>query len=240
MYNFERYSKQLEFDKILQLLAEHTTILEAKDAVLSIIPSSSLNDAAVLMKNTEDAYLLTSRFSAPSFGRAGNVAPLINRAAAGGILSMKELLNIAETLRIVRGVSDWRKNISEEKATSIDEYFGMLFPNKYFEDRILSCIKNEDEMHDNASAELSVLRRKIASASANIKSRLQKIVRDGSKNKFLQDAIITQRDGRYVVPVKSEFKSEVSGIVHDSSASGATLFIEPMLKPYMPKEDAAE
>ena len=229
MYNILKYAKTLELDKILTLLAAETTMEDAALKVMGLVPSNDINTVKKLLKQTEDAYILTSKFSAPSFGNIDGIGSVLARAQAGSVLTMKELLAVSEVLRVIRSVKNWRDNCSSESETSLDEFFNLLYPNRYFEDKILFCIKSEDEINDNASPALSDIRRKIKSASANIRNRFDKIIRDSSKTKYLQDSIVTQRDGRYVVPVKSEYKSEFSGIVHDTSASGATLFIEPMV-----------
>ncbi len=229
MYDISKYSKTLELDKILSFLSNEATMDEASESALKITPSNDVCEVKKLLKETEDAYLLTAKFSAPSFGRIGGIRSVLARAQAGSILTMKELLSVSEVLRVIRSVKTWRENCSSENEIALDEYFSVLYPNRYFEDKITLCIKSEDEMNDNASPALNDIRRKIKSSSANIRSRFDKIIKDNSKNKYLQDAIVTQRDGRYVVPLKSEYKSEIPGIVHDTSSSGATLFVEPMI-----------
>ncbi len=228
MYRLEQAVSALEFDKILSLLAGQTTMDDASAMARSLLPSDDAFEVSVRLQNTEDAFLLLSRYASPSFGRAVNIVPFLRRCEAGGMLNMKELLSLCEVLRVVRSVRDWRNNNNGYAADSLEPYFSALTPNRYLEDKILACIKSEDEMSDTASQSLSAIRRKMSAASANIRSRLDKIVRDGVRNKYLQDAVITQRDGRFVVPVKSEFRNEIGGIVHDSSSTGSTLFIEPM------------
>lgn len=229
MYDISKYSKTLELDKILSLLANEATLSEAAELALSIVPSNNFEEVKKLLQQTEDAYILTAKYTAPSFGHISGIGSVLARAQAGGVLTMKELLCVSEVLRIIRSVKSWRDNCSAEAGTGLDEFFNGLYPNRYFEDKITFCIKSEDEMSDNASPALNDIRRKIKTSSANIRSRFEKIVRDSSKSKYLQDAIVTQRDGRFVVPVKSEYRSEIPGIVHDTSASGATLFVEPMI-----------
>lgn len=229
MYNIFKYCKTLELDKILSLLANETTMDEAADLAVSIRPTNDYAEVKSLLKQTEDAYLLTAKYSSPSFYKVSDVASVLARAEAGSVLTMKELLKVSQLLSIIRSVKNWRETCSSVSQTTLDEFFDSLYPNRYFEDKIAFIIKSEDEMNDNASDSLSDIRRKIRSASANIRSRFDKIIRDGSKSKYLQDAIVTQRDGRYVVPVKSEYRNEIPGIVHDTSASGATLFVEPMV-----------
>lgn len=227
MYDIVKHSKTLELDKILSLLASETTMDSAAQAALAIVPSNDYNTVKKLLKETEEAYLLTAKFSAPSFAKLGSVTSILAIADAGGNLSIKDLLSVEEVLRVIRSVKNWRDNCSGDNNSSLDEYFSLLYPNKYLEDKIRFCIKSEEELNDNASATLADLRRKIKSTSANIRSRFDKMLHDSNKNKFLQENIVTQRDGRFVLPVKAEHKGEFSGIVHDTSSSGATLFIEP-------------
>ena len=151
---------------------------------------------------------------------------MLTRAEVGASLNMGELLEVANCLRSIRSVKEWRENTSLNNATPLDYLFDSLSPNNFLEEKICYAIKSSEEMNDNASPELATIRRKIRGISSSIKDKLDAIVR--SKARFLQEAIVTQRDGRFVVPVKAENKSEVSGIVHDTSSSGATLFIEPM------------
>ena len=150
-YNITRYLKTLELDKILELLANEATLKDAKEEAKCIVPVTDISAVENELKKTEDAYLFMSRYSAPSFGAAVNVAPCLARAQSGGVLSMKELLDVAETLRVIRSLKDWRENCSGMKETSIDYLFDTLFPNKYLEEKITFAIKNEEELNDNAS-----------------------------------------------------------------------------------------
>lgn len=229
MYELSKYSKILELDKILNLLSDEASMDDAKLLSVSLTASNDFNTVKKMLKQTDDAYVLMARFSAPSFGNVNGINSVLARSEAGGILTMKELLKVSETLRIIRSVKTWRENCNSEKETALDEFFNGLYPNRYFEDKILYCIKSEDEMSDNASPVLADIRRKIKATALNVRSRFDKIIKDSAKAKYLQEAIVTQRDGRYVIPVKSEYKNEVPGIVHDTSSSGATLFIEPMI-----------
>lgn len=227
MYDYDRCGRVLELNKVLSLLSSETGMPDAAEAALEIKPVYNADKVKKLLAETDAAYKLIARYGAPSFSGAPNVDAPLARAKAGGILSAGELLSIGETLRVVRAVGEWKTNSDSGFESALDFYFENLVPNKFLEDKIFFCIKNEDELNDNASPALSEIRRKISSCVSNIRSRLDKIVRSQSA-KYLQENIVTQRDGRYVVPVKSEYRSEVSGLVHDTSASGATLFIEPM------------
>ncbi|MEE0945466.1 MAG: endonuclease MutS2 [Acutalibacteraceae bacterium] len=224
----KRYYKNLELDKILELLAMETTVAQSSEMALALTPKHNINDVKKLLDETQEAYTMTAKFSAPSFGRIENVSPIVSRAVAGSVLTIPDFLKISEALRVIRSVKGWRENFSSEEYFALDEYFNVLFPNRYFEDKINFIIKSEDEINDNASQTLSEIRRKMKSISLNIRNRFDKLIKDSSTNRYLQDGIITQRDGRYVVPVKSEHRGEVPGLVHDTSSTGATLFVEPM------------
>jgi len=222
-----RHYRTLELDKILQLLAEETSIAESAETALTIEPAYGIERVEMLLKQTEDAHMLIGRFGAPSFGGIDNVTNPLRRAEAGGGLNTSELLSIARALRVIKGVRDWRSK-SSGVSTSLDGYFGSLYTNPNLHDRITACIIGADEIADSASRELSDIRRKIRIASSKAREALEKIIRSTTYQKYLQEAIITQRDGRYVVPVKQEYRSMVAGLVHDTSSSGSTVFIEPM------------
>lgn len=216
----------LELDKVLKSLAKFASCEDSKTAVSLIAPESNLDLAQALIRQTLDAHTLMARFGGPSFGGLKNVNNSLSRANAGGVLTMRELLDIAEVLRSLRGLCEWRsKNSGVE--TCLDSYFDMITPNKYLEDKINSAIISEDELSDNASPALYDIRRKIRAASSRVREQLEKMVRSGYYQKFLREAIVTQRNGRYVVPVKIEHRAEIKGLVHDTSSSGATVFIEP-------------
>ena len=226
-YDISRNAKTLELDKILELLSLQAGLEDTAENALSLTPSSDFEEVKASLDKTNDAYIFMSKYSAPSFGAAKNVSSPLKRAQASAVLSIKELLDIAETLRIIRGVKVWRENCGGLKDTSLEDYFYSLIPNKYLEDKINFAIKSEEELNDNASQALYDIRRKLTAKSAKIREILERIVR-GPTAKYLQDAIITQRDGRYVVPLKSEYKGQINGVVHDTSATGSTIFIEPM------------
>lgn len=226
-YDVLKHAKTLELDAVLQKLAGECASEDAYNLAIQIVPQTDINAVSCDLSKTEAAYLLISKFTSPSFGGTSNIMSQLSRAALGATLTPAELLKIANVLRAIRTVRAWRDNSSAEKETSIDYLFNALVPNKFLEEKITFCIKSEDEIADTASGALADIRRKITSKGAKIRESLDKIVR-GQLSKYLQDAIITQRDGRFVVPLKSEHKGEISGIIHDTSSSGATLFIEPM------------
>ncbi len=222
-----RHFKTLELDKILHMLSEETSIDEAGELALSVEPQFDLDKVERLLTQTEDAHILIGRFGAPSFGGISNVTNALRRAEAGGCLNTSELLSIARALRVIKGVRDWHAHCAGV-STSLDGYFRALYTNPNLSDRITTCIIGADEISDGASRELADIRRKMRIAASKAREVLDKIIHSSTYQKYLQEAIITQRDGRYVVPVKQEFRSQVAGLVHDTSSSGSTVFIEPM------------
>ncbi|MGN0556969.1 MAG: endonuclease MutS2 [Acutalibacteraceae bacterium] len=225
--HFKKHFKTLELDKIAAMLAERCVCAEAARAAEEIQPADNLSSAAALLGETEDAYILTARFGAPSFPSVKNMSGPLRRAEAGGLLSMGDLLETAGVLRGVRRITEWRSH-SEGVSSSLDRYFGRLCQNKYLEEKITSAIVSEEEMSDSASPALYNIRRKIINTGAGIREKLDSMIRSATYQKYLQDPVVTQRDGRFVVPVKAEFRANVPGLVHDTSSSGSTLFIEPM------------
>lgn len=216
----------LDLDKILSKLSSFVCSEDGKSEIEKLEPQTDLDSAQALLNQTTDAHMLMARFGAPSFGGLKNVNNALARANAGSVLSMRELLDVAEVLRSIRGITQWRSK-NDGVRCSIDVYFDALTPNKYLEDKITSAIISEDEMSDNASPALYDIRRKIRAASSKVRDRLDKMIRSSQYQKALREAIVTMRNGRYVVPVKIEHRGEISGLVHDTSSSGATVFIEP-------------
>ncbi len=224
----EKQIKTLELDKILKILSQYTAIPDSSEMCLSLKPSFSLTEVEGLLMNTSDAYMLIARFGAPSFSGCKNCNNALARSEMGGVLTPGEFLNIANLLQVVRTVKDWKERFSSNLTTSLDGYFASLVPNKYFEEKIFTAIDSEGELSDRASPKLGDIRRKIRQSATSVREKLEKIIKSQSGSKYLQDALVTQRDGRYVVPVKAEYRNEVPGLIHDTSSTGATLFIEPI------------
>ncbi len=222
-----RHERSLELDKILERLAAQTSCDDAADAARGLRPATDLITVQRLLHETEDAHMLMARFGAPSFGQPRNVNGALARANAGASLSMRELLDVAYTLSVIRRVTEWRSHC-EGVLTCLDDRFSLLNPNVYLETKIITAIVSEEEMSDKASPLLEDIRRKMRSTSQRLRDQLDKMIRSPAYQKLLQDPIVTMRDGRYVVPVKAEHRGEVAGLVHDTSSSGATVFIEPM------------
>lgn len=219
--------KALELDRVLEMLAREATCDDAKELALKLKPVNDIDEAQLLLSQTEDAYSLLARFGAPSFSGLKNVNNALSRAAAGGELNTSELLAIAGTLRAVRSLYEWYGHFSSVR-TNLDFFFEGITVNKYLEAKIFSVIISEDEISDKASDELFEIRRKRRAKANSIREKLDGIIHSAHYQKFLQEPIVTQRNGRYVVPVKSENRADVPGLVHDMSASGATVFIEPV------------
>ena len=225
--NMNRHLTALEFDKILSRLAEFTACPDARELAMSLRPESNLDLAQAQMNRTRDAHMLLARFGGPSFGGLRNVNNAAARAGAGSTLSLRELLDVAEVLRTVRALAQWRSTNAGVE-TVLDPLFSVLQPNKYLETKITSAIISEEEIADSASPELFEIRRKIRVQESKVRDQLDKMTHSAHYSKFMQENIITQRNGRYVVPVKAEHRGDVQGLVHDTSSSGATVFIEPM------------
>lgn len=219
--------RALELDKVLAMLAEETACPDARAAALALAPSDSFSEVNRRMEETDSAYVLMAKFGAPSFGGLTDIRNALRRAQAGGSLNLTEFLRVAAVLRTLRVICEWRAR-SEGTKTAIDRRFDWITPNKYLEERINCVVLSEEEVSDTASPRLNELRRKIRNASARAREQLDKMVRSPHYQRFLQEPIVTQRAGRFVVPVKAEYRSEVPGLVHDTSSSGATVFVEPM------------
>ncbi len=218
--------QKLELHTVLEQLAQCAGSAAGKTECISLCPESDLQRVCELLDETTAASDLCTRKGNPSFSDVKDVTESIERASRGGCLQPVELLRIGALLRCTRNIKAYVAE--DEKPTVLDPLFRMLSPNKYLEDKIFGTILSEEEIADNASPELSDIRRHIRIQSAKVKDSLQKIISSQSYAKYLQDSIITIRQGRYVVPVKSEFRNEIPGLVHDVSSTGSTYFVEPM------------
>ncbi len=222
----KKYIKTLELNKVLLMLSDLCVCEDAKKKAENLEPSTNIYEVQREVQRTNDAFNLTVRFGTPSFSAVKNPVEKLKIAEAGGVLSTKELLNIEAILRQGKLLSQWANQFQNEENSITEELFS-IYQNNLLMREISSAIISEEEISDNASAELSAIRRKIRQTELKAREKLEGIVRSASYQKFLQDNIITSRDGRFVVPVKSEYKNEISGLVHDTSASGSTYFIEP-------------
>lgn len=217
----------LELDKVLKKLSQEACSERAKEKIINILPDSNIKNVNRLLDETLAAYTLSCRFGGPSFYGLKNVVESVKRASYGGVLTNLELLDIASCLAVMREVKDWRKQC-EGIETCIDVWFNSINVNKYLEEKINNCIISEDEFSDTASKELYSIRRKIRGINEKIREKLDDMIKSSKFRKYLQEPIVTVRNDRFVIPVKAEYRSEISGLVHDTSASGSTVFIEPM------------
>lgn len=224
---FDKSIRTLELPRILQLLADQTNSDAARERALAIYPRTDVRDVERLQEETDAAREMIGLRGSPAFSGIKSVGESLYRADRGGALNTRELLDIAGVLRCARRVKDYF-NDQSDKDTAIDHFFCSLHGNRYLEEKITTAILDEDEIADNASALLADIRRHKRNAAAKGRQILQKIISSQSYSKVLQEAIITQRDGRFVVPVKSEHRGSLPGLVHDVSSSGATIFVEPM------------
>lgn len=221
---FEKSIQTLELPRVLEQLAACAVTQEGKEKSLSLRPMTDADDVQRAQEETSAAVELLVKKGSPGFSGIKPVGASLHRADMGGSLNTRELLEIAAVLRCARNAKDYGD--SEEK-TPISHLFHALTPNRTLEETITNSIVGEDELADSASSELATIRRHMRATEAKVRDILQKII-SSDQSKYLQEAIITIRSDRYVVPVKSEFKNSVPGLVHDVSSSGSTFFIEPM------------
>ena len=227
MDSYEKSLQTLELPSVLALLAAQAVSETARANAMALRPSGDRAVVETRLGETSAAAGMMVVKGSPSFSGVKDVRAALQRADMGGALNTRELLDIAGVLQAARAVRGYGTGDRQDK-TCIDYLFSALQANRYLEEKIFTSITGEDEIADSASSELASIRRLIRAASARVHDALQKIISSPSYAKALQEPIITTRSERYVVPVKAEHKGAVPGLVHDVSASGATLFIEPM------------
>ena len=223
---YQKSLHKLELDQVLSLLAECAGSQEGKAACLNLRPTSDLEDVRFMLEQTTAASDLCTKKGNPGFGEVRDVSASLERADRGGTLQIVELMHIASVLRCARTIKGYVAE--DDPATCLDVYFKALTPNKYLEDKIFGAILSEEELADNASPALADIRRHMRLQAGKIRDTLQKIISSPAYAKYLREPIITIRQGRYVVPVKSECRNDVPGLVHDVSSTGSTYFVEPM------------
>ena len=224
---FDKSIRTLELPRVLELLSEQAVSAEAKQRALRLRPETEPEEVLRLLDQTDAARNLIGLRGSPSFSGVKPVAEALDRADRGGALNTRELLTIADLLTAARRAKEYFNDEAAEK-TAIDHLFLSLHGNRFLEEKIKRAIPDEDTIADAASTELADIRRHMRAAQAKSRQILQKIISSPSYGKILQETIITQRDGRFVVPVKAEHKGDLPGLVHDISSTGATLFVEPM------------
>lgn len=221
----EKTLKAIEYDKILLSLSNRAVLFDSKNQILSLQPASSLQQAKLSLIKTKEAYDLLYKYNASNVYFFDNVSDELKRADMGGTLINGELLKIAQNLKGARILKSSILSLKDESMVYIPEIASRLYTNQDFEEEIAKKIISEDEISDNASSTLASIRKNIRNLNASIRDKLNSYIR--GSNRYLQDSVVTKRQDRYVIPVKSEYKSLVKGFVHDESSSGATVFIEP-------------
>ena len=226
MLNFDKSISVLEFDKILNMLSAVAPTEGARKRALALQPTSNIESVKRRQQFTADAKYMVGIKGAPSFGNMPDILDSVEKAEKNSVLSPREILDVASVLHTTRSLIEYIHTDALKRCTLTD-FFDVLVPNKPLEDRIVRAIIGEDLIADEASPALADIRRKIRYQTNRIREILQGYLL-GESSKHLRDTIVTMRNGRYVLPVKSENKNEIKGLVHDTSGTGATLFIEPM------------
>lgn len=224
---FEKSIRTLELPRVLAMLSDQAICAEAKDRAQKIRPQTEAEEVLRLQDQTDAARAMIGLRGSPSFSGVKPVAESLDRADRGGSLNTRELLTVADLLTAARRTREYFNDEAAEK-TAIDHLFLSLHGNRFLEEKIKGAILDEDTIADTASPDLLEIRRHMRAAVAKSRQILQRIISSPGYAKILQESIITQRDGRFVVPVKAEHKGDLPGLVHDISSSGATLFVEPM------------
>ena len=220
------YQSTLELDKVITRAVELCVCAETKDRMRAITPCPNTEEERFALAQTNAVNSLLLKNGSPRFGAVSNGKRIAAHASKGGILSMGELLEIAAILRNFQGLSQWY-GMTEHEPLQTDDLFFALAPQPALEKQITDSILSPEEMADTASMTLRDLRRRIRATEDSIRTKLDSIIKNSTTNKFLQDAVVSLRNGRYVVPVRAEYRGEVGGVIHDVSSTGATLFVEP-------------
>ena len=220
--------KTLEFDKIIHILTAHAASEGAKEMCRKLVPYDNINDVERAQRETADALRRVYRKGSVSFGGIRDIRGSLKRLEIGGILGMGELLQIMSLLETAGKIRQYgQREADDTSRDSLDESFEFLDPVPTLASEIRRCILADDEMADDASSALLQIRRSMRQMNDKVHNTLNSMV-NGSARSYLQDPVVTMRDGRYCLPVKAEHRSQVPGMIHDQSSTGSTLFIEPM------------
>ena len=222
-----KYLRTLELDKILEMLAGLASNAETKRMALAIRPDTDLERVRYENLKTNQALTLSIQFGLPPFSNFKDISTAAKRAKSGAVVSLRDLMDIAAMLRQIKSLFDWYRSC-ENVETELSYLFSQLSPNDWLLEKLERSIISENEIADAASPELAAIRRKINRAGMQLRETLDKMVKNKTTQQYLQESNVTIRDGRFVLPVKSEYRGQVSGLVHDTSATGQTIFIEPM------------
>lgn len=223
----QKYLDKLEFNKVLEMLENYAVTYLGKEMVKNLKPSFNKNEVQINLKETEQADILTHRIGGIPLGEIDNINVHLRTLEAGGTLSIKQLLELAKVLKMSRELKEYYEKVSEIEnvdTNKLRNYFFDIYTNVVIEDKMFKSIIDENTLDDHASKNLYIIRRNIKQIQNEIKNKLNNYLH----SKYLQEAFITIRNGRYVIPVKQEYRNEIKGFVHDISASGATVFVEPL------------
>ncbi len=224
----ERNLKVLEYDKILKKLSEKAVCGKTKELILSLKPETNRIEAERLLAQTDEAFRFTVKHMEAPISPLSDVVPILKRAEVGACLSCREIKNIGHALRVTRLLKAYMQNHDEEYFPLLDLVSECMAPLPSLEREIDRCIISDDDVADDASSELYSIRRRMEKLSDKIRDVLSEMIKSEKYRNALQESLVTMRNGRFVLPVKSEARGSVSGIVHDASGSGATVFVEPM------------
>ena len=221
------FEQVLELDKVLIQAAEFASNETTRQLLLHCKPSTDLSEVRQEVEKTDDALQLALQFGTPPFSEFRNICNMVTRAASGARLSLKDLLDVADLLRQVQALYSWYGHCSES-ATTLDYLFSLIVPNDDLLSTLERSIISEEEIADSASPTLAEIRKKLLRSRSHLRETLDSMIKNKTMQKYLQENTVTLRDGRFVLPVKAEYRSQVSGLIHDTSSSGQTIFIEPM------------
>ena len=216
--------RTLEYFTVLELLAAQTVSAHGRELALALRPISDREEAALSLRQTTDAKEMMVKNGSPTLGGIRDITAALRRCEVGGVLNMRELLDVASLLQASRLMQAYFAE--QEEKTTLTAIYHRLSGNRALEESITTSILSEEEMADGASAELALIRREMRRIGGRVRETLGRLI-SGERAKYLQEAIITQRNGRFVVPVKAEHRGDVPGLVHDTSGTGATIFVEP-------------
>ncbi len=223
----QTFEKALELDKVLARAAEFTSNETSRRMMLETTPCSDLAQVQQEISKADDALQLAIQFGTPPFTGCKDICSRVTRAASGARLSLRDLLDVADLLRQVQGLYAWYGHCSDT-ATSLDYLFSQIIPEDDLLTMLERSIVSEDEIADSASPSLAEIRRKLLRSRSHLRDTLDNMVKNKTMQKYLQENTVTLRDGRFVLPVRAEYRSQVAGLIHDTSATGQTIFIEPM------------
>lgn len=223
----KKYLDKLEFSKVLEMLENYAVTYLGKEIVKNLKPSFNKNEVQINLKETEQADILTHRIGGIPLGEIDNINVHLRTLEASGTLSIKQLLDLAKILKMSRELKEYYEKASKIEnidTSKLRNYFFDIYTNMVIEDKMFKSIIDENTIDDHASKNLYIIRKRIKQIQNEIKNKLNNYLH----SKYLQEAFITIRNGRYVIPVKQEYRNEIKGFVHDISASGATIFVEPL------------